>query len=339
MTRSSYRGSWTYRLTFSVGGVVFATTSYIAGIYAYGVESISWGNTDFGRTLARDLLGAFQSHQITFLGWMLVCGAIAGIIAHLFEKERYFREKAEQRANVDGLTDLYNHRYFQERLRAETERADRFNRNVSLIMLDIDDFKKFNDTWGHQEGDKLLKWFSNLCTRCVRGMDVVARYGGEEFVVILPEADSDVGLKVAERIRHVTDTQSCAHLGKSKRITVSAGVATYPEHGQTRHALQVNVDAALYYAKQRGKNQCFIYRSEHHKSYRVSADQVKALLAEKDIGAVEALAEAADARDEHAAGHSAAVMKISVELAESMGMTAEQVDSVRIAALLHDWAR
>lgn len=325
-----------HRLAFYAGGIIFATTSYVAGIWAYGAESASWGDIQFYKSLLRNLVGAFQSHQLTFFVWEVICVGIAVVIAYLFDKEVYYRRKAEQKANVDGLTDIYNHRYFQERLNAEIDRASRYDRTLSLIMLDLDDFKAFNDTWGHQEGDKLLVWFAQQCSRCVRSIDVLARYGGEEFVVILPEAGSREALKVAQRIREVTERDSLAAFGKNRGVTVSAGIATFPQHGKTRHSLVLNADAALYYAKQHGKNRCVVYKQECNRSYRATANHVKALLSDEDMEAIQALGAVVDARDTHAKGHSAAVMQFSEALGEKLGLSAEELGNLRAAALLHD---
>ncbi|MCL5103850.1 MAG: diguanylate cyclase [Armatimonadetes bacterium] len=339
MTGSKTRLGLKYRLIFYFGGFLFATTSYIVGLLAFGMESASWGDIELYKTLLRDLFDSFQSHSISFFIWQAICISIAGVIGHLFDQEVYHRRKAELRANIDGVTEIYNHRYFQERLCAEIERASRYDHTLSVIMLDLDNFKSFNDTWGHQEGDRLLKWFGAICDKCIRNIDVLARYGGEEFVVILPETDSKEALEVAERIRQATQKHSQIAFGQNKVTTVSAGVASYPQHGQTHHGLVLNADAALYYAKQRGKNHCFIYEEECHRSYRATASHVKPLLYEEDMEAIEALAAAADAKDSHMRGHSTAVMQMSIAVGEGLGMSAEEISNLRAAALLHDLGR
>ncbi|OFX17787.1 MAG: hypothetical protein A2Z18_08400 [Armatimonadetes bacterium RBG_16_58_9] len=324
-----------YRLTFYAGGFLFATLSYVVGILAYGAEAASWGDIQFYRYLVKDLFEAFQSHAVTFYAWQVVCIGIAAAIGHLLDREVYYRRKAELKASKDGLTELYNHRYFQDRLSAEIERAGRYDRVLSLIMLDIDDFKRFNDTWGHQEGDRVLKWFAAVCMQCVRKIDVCARYGGEEFVVILPEIGCEEALMVAERIREATEAESATVLGQNREVTVSAGVASFPEHGTNRQALILNADASLYYAKQQGKNICFVYDANCHRPYRASSDHVKDLLAE-EVEPIEALGALVDARDNHAKGHSLSVMQLSVALGEKLGMSARELDNLRAASLLHD---
>ncbi|MCL5104683.1 MAG: diguanylate cyclase [Armatimonadetes bacterium] len=328
-----------YRAVFYAFGVAFGTASYIVGLLAFGMESASWGDLELYKHLLRDLIFSFRSHSLSFFIWLIICTAISGVIGHLFDQEVYHRRKAEIRANIDGVTEIYNHRYFQERLCAEIERASRYGRTLSVIMLDLDNFKSFNDTWGHQEGDRLLKWFATVCDKCIRNIDVLARYGGEEFVVILPETDTKEALDVAERIRHSTQKQSQTVFGRNKVTTVSAGVASYPQHAQTHHALVLNADAALYYAKQRGKNCCFVYEEECHRSYRVTAGHIQPLLRDDDMEAMEALAAAADAKDSHMKGHSMSVMRMAVTLGEGLSMSAEEMSNLRAAALLHDLGR
>lgn len=328
-----------HRLAFYLSGSLFATVSYLMCIWAFGMESADWGNRQLHLDLLRNMGESFQSHILSFFIWQAICVSLAGIIGRFFENEVHHRRVAELRANIDGLTEIYNHRYFQERLVDELERAARYGRSFATVMFDIDDFKKFNDTWGHQEGDRLLKWFAGLCGASVRGIDVLARYGGEEFVVVLPETSSDEAIVVAERIRAATEKQSVAVFGKNKRTTVSAGVACYPEHGGSHHALVLSADAALYSAKQQGKNRVCLYQSEHNRSYWATSDHIRPLLGDEDMDAMEALAAAADAKESHTKGHSASVTNLSLALGQELGLSAEELSNLRTAALLHDLGR
>lgn len=214
-----------YRLLFYMGGSIFASASYILGVLAFGVESASWGDQQFYNDLLRNLFDNFHSHLASIFLWHAVCISIAGVIGRLFDEEVHHRRIAELRANIDGVTEIFNHRYFQERLSSEIERASRYGRELSLLMLDLDNFKIFNDTWGHQEGDRLLKWFAQLCANNIRNIDVLARYGGEEFVIVLPETSGKEAMEIAERIRRATQQQSIATFGSNKVTTVSVGVA------------------------------------------------------------------------------------------------------------------
>ncbi len=171
-------------------------------------------------------------------------------------------EELERLSVTDRLTELYNHGYFQQRLEEELERASRFGRTLSLIMLDIDNFKQFNDRWGHPRGDTVLRAVSAVIRENLREIDVAARYGGEEFIVVLPETDEPGALAVAERIRRsMAEHEFDAGEGvPAAHQTVSLGVATYPTHGGTAPRLVEAVDAAMYEAKRRGKNQVAVAR-------------------------------------------------------------------------------
>lgn len=165
-------------------------------------------------------------------------------------------EELERLSVTDRLTELYNHGYFQQRLDEELGRAARFAHTLSLIMMDIDDFKDFNDTYGHPRGDKVLQAVSERIRQNLREMDVAARYGGEEFVVVLPETDAEGALLVAERIR--ADVECVEHVGTDGappvRKTISVGVATYPGDATTQSRLIEAADKAMYEAKRSGKN-------------------------------------------------------------------------------------
>ncbi len=162
----------------------------------------------------------------------------------------------ERLSVTDRLTELYNHGYFQQRLDEEIGRAERFGHVLSLIMMDIDDFKLFNDTYGHPRGDRVLRSVSDTITRSLRDIDFAARYGGEEFVVVLPETDVDGARAVAERIRAEVEKLSFETIGvdPSVRKTVSVGVATFPAHARGGAPLIVAADQAMYAAKRSGKN-------------------------------------------------------------------------------------
>jgi len=164
-------------------------------------------------------------------------------------------EDTIQLAITDGLTGLYNHRYFQEILEDEIARAKRYNLYISLIFIDIDNFKKFNDKYGHQEGDKVLKIVSQSILKSIRQVDCAARYGGEEFAVIMPENDIDSAYIVAERIREnvIADTKEFFS-SKTKFVTVTLGVASYPIDALDREELIKRSDEALYHCKNNGKN-------------------------------------------------------------------------------------
>jgi len=156
---------------------------------------------------------------------------------------------------TDRLTELYNHGYFQQRMEEEFKRSQRFGHVMSLIMLDIDDFKKFNDTHGHPKGDTILKAVSAVIREQLREMDIAARYGGEEFVIVLPETELEGALAVAERVRDGVAAIRVPDLGENKVVaTVSVGVSAFPMHAASALRLLESADAAMYRAKRSGKD-------------------------------------------------------------------------------------
>ncbi|HET9987476.1 MAG TPA: GGDEF domain-containing protein, partial [Kofleriaceae bacterium] len=165
-----------------------------------------------------------------------------------------------QLAVTDGLTGLYNHRHFHERLSLEVERSQRSGLPLSLLMLDVDHFKQFNDSHGHPAGDEVLRQLARVLADTRRANDVVARYGGEEFAVILVDTAKFTAAKVAERVRERIVAHDFAdRSAKSPPITVSFGVATYPEDGSDAEALVRAADTALYAAKRAGRNRVVLY--------------------------------------------------------------------------------
>jgi diguanylate cyclase (GGDEF)-like protein len=157
----------------------------------------------------------------------------------------------------DGLTGLYNHRYFQEALGNELNRASRYQSSVSLILFDIDYFKKVNDTHGHPAGDLVLMNIARAVNNAVRPCDIVARYGGEEFAVILPET-SAAGVKVfAARLRRCVEGIATLADGQLIYVTVSAGATTFNKEGAdvSKSTLIETADRGLYMSKQNGRNQ------------------------------------------------------------------------------------
>lgn len=153
-------------------------------------------------------------------------------------------------AITDGLTGVYNHRYFQDRLELELERAARYKRPVSLAMLDLNGFKRYNDLYGHQQGDLVLRLAALAIQRVVRRVDVVARYGGDEFTVILPETGSLQGLVAANRIlKAILALEIPTPTGCAEPISASIGVSSYPSLACGREDLIRQADEALYRAK------------------------------------------------------------------------------------------
>jgi len=214
------------------------------------VESMKLGATDY-------ITKPFNIDQIR----IIVSNAI---------KERALKRQAaegefyKELSRKDGLTNLYNHRFFHQLLETEVARALRYNRVVSLLMIDIDNFKRFNDSHGHPAGDVALKQLSRLLREGSRSCDFVARYGGEEFAIIAPEASPDSARRMAERLRTMVDE---AHFEGEEampggRLAISIGVATVPTQAQDKCELVERADQALYRAKALGRNRVVVYGDE-----------------------------------------------------------------------------
>ncbi len=168
-------------------------------------------------------------------------------------------------ANMDGLTEIYNHRYFQNTLENEIDRSIRNTAQLSLLLIDIDHFKKFNDTYGHQVGDFILKEFSQILKKNIRRYDTLARYGGEEFTVVLPDTNAEDALVVAEKLRKTVDDTTFEDGREEYHITASFGIssaqpATIDDFEKSDFISQA--DAALYEAKEGGRNQVAIYAAK-----------------------------------------------------------------------------
>ena len=164
-------------------------------------------------------------------------------------------ERTKQLSITDGLTKLYNHRFFQDALKREFTRSGRHRSPLSLVLLDIDHFKGFNDTYGHQQGDVVLQELARILRGQVRTLDVVARYGGEEFAVVMPDAPADIALRVAERLRAAVEAHPVPGPAGPLTVTISLGVATVPDEAIAAPAgIIAAADRALYRAKERGRN-------------------------------------------------------------------------------------
>lgn len=173
---------------------------------------------------------------------------------------RKSRKRLSSLVHEDKLTGLYNRHYFDKIAQKEFTEAKSSNSQFSLLFIDIDHFKKINDTYGHKTGDKALRCIAKLVLSSCRKSDIVARYGGEEIVVILPKTHSRDAIKVASDMRSITANQTRKLIGF--KITVSIGVATFPGDGDTLKNLLDNADKALYQAKREGRNRVRTFNAE-----------------------------------------------------------------------------
>ncbi len=182
------------------------------------------------------------------------------------EYQRLAREREFYKvlSSIDGLTELYNYRYMHQYLKVELEREKRYKRHLSLLMVDIDDFKNYNDLYGHLVGDLVLRNLAAILRSATRGCDVICRYGGEEFAVMLPETGKEEALIVCERIRRSVAATPMVDEKESPvgTINVTIGLASFPEDADNKDDLIDRADKALYQGKRAGKNCTFLFGAE-----------------------------------------------------------------------------
>jgi two-component system, cell cycle response regulator len=215
-------------------------------------------------TVAAKRSGAFPSDRREMLG------VIANQVAISMQNARMY-EVVEEQATTDGLTGLVNHRTFQERFSSMLGRADRRTFAVSLLLTDIDHFKKVNDTYGHPTGDEVLRRVAVILKASARKIDIVARYGGEEFAIVLEGTDRAGALQLAERIRQEVAQQSFASPQGAFQVTLSIGVAGYPEDARDKADIIARADQSLYAAKHGGRNRTVCYADIDRGKLKVAA--------------------------------------------------------------------
>ncbi len=267
---------------------------------------------------------------------------------------RSMNQKLMELSVRDELTGLYNHRFFQERMAEEFARATRYHYPLSCLMIDIDYFKKINDLHGHFIGDEILKELGIFLSSYLRRADTIARFGGEEFVVLLPYVGYEGASLLGDRLRKkIMEQLFILQPNLNLRLTVSIGVASYPEDPVDRkETLLFYADKALYRAKGSGRNRVYLYRSliqeysdqipevrfksEKVQEFRQRLFDVSEMAKRAYIEATKALINALETKDVHTMGHAARVGSLSAALAGEMGLSEDDVRIVEHAGLLHD---
>ena len=209
------------------------------------IPLISFGQTLGALTLYSSKVNAFRECELQSLE------SVADICASSIQNAHYV-ERIRQLSFLDGLTGIFNRRFFELRIMEEIERARRSGVGMAVIMADIDQFKKLNDEFGHLLGDEVLRQVSSLFHQQLRKIDVVCRYGGEEFAILLTQTNAEHALGVAEKLRRLVEGWQFP--GVPRTVTLSAGVAAFPDHGTARDDLIRAADNGLYAAKQGGRN-------------------------------------------------------------------------------------
>jgi len=213
------------------------------------IPLVSFGQTLGVLVLDSAELGAFHANDVQSLE------SVADICSNAIQNAHYV-DRVKQLAYLDGLTGIFNRRFFELRIAEEIERARRFNVGMAVIMVDIDQFKRLNDEFGHLLGDEVLRQVSSIFSQQLRKIDVVCRFGGEEFAILLPQTNPQHAFSVAEKLRRLVETWQFP--GVPRPVTISAGAATYPDHGTTRDDLVKAADAGLYAAKLAGRNRVLL---------------------------------------------------------------------------------
>lgn len=226
------------------------------------VVPIGWEEEVMGTLLLRSRRAnrTFTQQEINFCKVVASASINALRNAHLFKLIQEEKERLEIVAITDQLTNAYNHSYFYMRLDEEYQRAKRYKLPLACMMMDIDEFKRINDRYGHLTGDSVLRELAHNIQRAIRKNDFLARYGGEEFSILLPHTDLGGAFKEAERIRKVVENLSFKELPRGDGLTISIGVAAFPDDTiKGSHDLIGNADKGLYKAKGEGKNKAIAY--------------------------------------------------------------------------------
>lgn len=303
--------------------------SIICSMLIYGVDIISiYFGSGFGE-VGKELLTGYFQIDIVIVSAFLVTSWILGMYVNI-EKEH--SHELQILANVDELTGLYNHRYFQESLENIMELADENKTSVSLLFMDIDYFKNYNDINGHQAGDLLLKQIGNILKSSIRENDVVARYGGEEFAVILPDTNEEDAVKVGERIR-VSIEQTYFYGQESQpnhNMTISIGVSSYPLRANNKHQFINTADDALYRAKSLNKNRVEVY-------YSVLEEIADHIYIDEETGkSLKRFINMINKKDRYTYGHTERVVIYLGWFANYLELNEKDKLNLKLAAYLHD---
>jgi len=221
------------------------------------IPLVSFGQTLGVLVLDSTALDAFNAGDVQSLE------SVADICSNAIQNANYV-DRVKQLAYLDGLTGIFNRRFFELRIAEEIERARRFGVSMAVIMVDIDQFKRLNDEFGHLLGDEVLRQVSSIFHQQLRKIDVVCRFGGEEFALLLSQTNPQHAFSVAEKLRRLVETWQFP--GVPRSVTISAGAASYPEHGTTRDELVKAADAGLYAAKLAGRNRVLLAPLAHKKA-------------------------------------------------------------------------
>jgi diguanylate cyclase (GGDEF)-like protein/putative nucleotidyltransferase with HDIG domain len=343
---------WLFQASPAVGSLLVSLVVYYGGVSAVGayamfffwvalaafyffelrLASLHMAFACFAYAVVLDLR---PIGDVPLLYWMMAAGTlfVAGtMMGVLREQVEGLLQQLANAARTDVLTGVTNRRGFEERFTQEFQRASRSSTPLGVIELDLDWFKSVNDRFGHHAGDRALELFSDVLREHTREIDTVARLGGEEFAVIVPEAGEHETYILAERLRQETRS---AFGERPEKLTVSCGVAVYPNHGGDPDVLLKAADQALYAAKQLGRDRSVIYSTELAANMTDLGDSHAAQRA-GSLATVVSLAEVLDIRHTGTATHSQMVGRYAEAMARALELGEKRVERARLAGLLHD---
>lgn len=279
IAHSGIKGHELDKVTEELNGLRNQTTALFQKTYFYDLVPnikltipIVYDKNIVGFINIHELGPELNTDQNEFLEFLSNLSSQAALViknAIMYQQIKETAQQLELKSITDGLTGLYNHISFQQRLDDEIERARRYQQPLSLIMFDIDFFKKFNDTYGHQFGDVVLKNIAGLIRTTVRKTDFVARYGGEEFAIILPSTDAHGAAIAAENLRaNVQEHVFADDNGQVAKVTISLGLSEWDGYN-TKSEFIEQADNALYQSKEKGRNQLTIYKTNRYQGSQV----------------------------------------------------------------------
>jgi diguanylate cyclase (GGDEF)-like protein len=276
---------------------------------------------DFGRLMLAKLAGEFSEEEVAILR------AIGSDIGGALRSVRLISE-ARRLADRDPVTGLHNHRSVYQRLHSELERHERIGKPMAVLMMDLDNFKLFNDTYGHPAGDEVLKRVAMILRRSCRDADTVARYGGDEFMVLLSETNLRAAIRCAERIQSVLAKERfrCQN-SATLPIGFSYGISVYPDDAKDVQELVTIADSNLYQSKTQGGNQI---------TARGSSVTDNTLVHVKGFDLFRAMVQAIDNKDGYTKRHSEEVTEYSLEIARAMNLGEEMLQTLQLSCILHD---
>lgn len=271
-------------------------------------------------------------HCLELVSLWVVSILLSGLIFSLSVRQRNYTQNLEQKAFIDCLTQTFNHRFFQEFMDKEFIRAIHNKNTIGLIKVGIDNFKRFNDVFGHDCGDNLLIETSKILKSAVRVKDIVCRYSGDEFMIIVPNTNLNDLLKVSSTIKSAYGNMvGMCEKSRGSNISISLGYSIYPNLASNKDELIMQVDNALYHAKQSGKDNIKMFRDIYNDIKQLIQSSEDDLLVElKSI-----LAKVSE-KDLYTLGHSERVVEYAVAIGKAMDLKTENLRALSISALLHD---